>query len=218
MHRIHSAESKPETEGRVIGWASRYDMLVQVLTLGRAAAIRERTLDVAQIKSGDSVLDVGCGTGDLTIRAKARVGAAGRVQGIDAAPGMVAVARQKGAQAEIDVDFRAGVIEALPFPDDHFDAVLSSLMMHHLPDALKQRGLAEIYRVLKPDGTVTIVDFRRPTSLPGKILTTLMLHGAMETGVQDLPTVLAGAGFGQLAEGNVGFGPLGFIRARAHKP
>jgi len=86
-------------------------------------------------------------------------GPAGETCGIDPAPEMVELARRKAAQAGVTVRFEVGVIEALPYPPDHFDVVLSSLMLHHLPDELKRRGLAEIHRVLKPAGRLLAVDF-----------------------------------------------------------
>ena len=84
----------------------------------------------------------------MTLLAKTRT-KNGKVYGIDPAPEMIAVARKKAARKRLDIDFRVGVIEALPFPDASIDVVTSSLMMHHLPEDLKVRGLAEIYRVLE---------------------------------------------------------------------
>jgi len=73
-----------------------------------------------------------------------------RVYGIDAVPAMIAVARRKANQAGRAIDYQVAAVEALPFPDAISDVVVSSLMMHHLPDDLKGRGLAMIRRVLKP--------------------------------------------------------------------
>jgi demethylmenaquinone methyltransferase/2-methoxy-6-polyprenyl-1,4-benzoquinol methylase/phosphoethanolamine N-methyltransferase len=92
------------------------------------------------------VLDVGCGTGALTLLAKKHTGSAGQVCGLDASPEMIEVARHKATRAHADVDFRVGVVEQLPYPDGSFDVVLSSLMMHHLPADLKPKALAEIRR------------------------------------------------------------------------
>jgi demethylmenaquinone methyltransferase/2-methoxy-6-polyprenyl-1,4-benzoquinol methylase/phosphoethanolamine N-methyltransferase len=207
----------PETEGKVVRWASIYDRWANMITLGKAPAIRRQTAELAQIKPGDVVLDVGCGTGELTLQARARAGTGGQVYGIDPVPAMIEVSRQKVAQTERNIHFQVGVIEELPFPDNHFDVVLSSLMMHHLPDELKQRGLVEIYRVLKPGGTLMIVDFKRPTSFISKSIITLLMHGGMQIGVQDLAPRLAAAGFNQIANGDMSFRPLGFIRAQAQK-
>jgi demethylmenaquinone methyltransferase/2-methoxy-6-polyprenyl-1,4-benzoquinol methylase/phosphoethanolamine N-methyltransferase len=198
----------------MIRHANHYDTVVRLLTLGRDRAIRQMTAEMAQIQPGDSVLDVGCGTGDLTLVAKAWAGPTGSVYGIDAAPEMIAVARRKAAQAGVDVDFQVGLIEDLSFPDRHFDVVLSSLMMHHLPGDLKRRGLAEIYRVLKPGGRLLIVDLKRPTSHASRALMALLLHRGMHSGVQDLAAILEEVGFADVEAGETRFGVLGFVRGR----
>src|SRR5204863_5051830 len=130
--------------------------------------LRRTTVELAGIQPAERVLEVGCGTGDVAIAASERTGTGGAVYAIDPSPEMIAVARDKAARARRAVDFQVGVIEALAFPDASFDVVLSSLMMHHLPNDLKRRGLAEIARVLKPDGRLLIVDFKRPTTRMGR--------------------------------------------------
>ena len=153
-------ESKPQTKGRTITWAWLYDYVVGFLLFGREQGMRRMTLDLAQLQAGESVLDVGCGTGALTRLARERVGESGKVYGIDAASQMITVAHRKAAKRNLAIDFRVGLIEKLAFPDDSFDVVLSSLMMHHLPEELKRQGLAEIARVLKPGGRLLILDFQ----------------------------------------------------------
>ena len=93
------ADSAPQTTGSVIHWASRYDWVVQIMALGQAGRLRRKTVEFAQITPGERVLDVGCGTGDLTLLAKERAGSAGQVCGLDAAPEMIEVARRKAARA-----------------------------------------------------------------------------------------------------------------------
>jgi len=139
----HSVEKPAQTEGSLIRWAPYYDFVTNVMTLGQAPHLRKMTVDHALIQPGDSVLDVGCGTGEVALLAKTRK-KAGKVFGIDPAPEMIAVARSKAARRKLEIDFRVGVIEALPFPDASMDVVTSSLMMHHLPEDLKVRGLAGI--------------------------------------------------------------------------
>jgi ubiquinone/menaquinone biosynthesis C-methylase UbiE len=206
-------DAHPTTTGRTIGWAEHYDLVVQLLTLGRAKALRQLTIDQAQLRSGEAVLDVGCGTGDLTLLAKQRVGAAGRVSGIDAGPEMIEVARRKAAKRNTEIDFRVEPIEALTFPNQSFDVVLSSLMMHHLPDDLKPRALAEIGRVLKPGGRVLIADFKRPTDHVGQGLLGMLMHGHVRQGAQDLPALLAEAGFTSITVDDKRSRVLGFVRA-----
>ncbi len=98
MHKPHTNEAAPVTKGRTIRWASHYDAFTWLVSLGKEPVIREMTLDLAGIAAGDKVLDVGCGTGTLTIAAKARAGASGEVHGIDAAPEMIEVARRKATK------------------------------------------------------------------------------------------------------------------------
>ena len=152
--------SAPQTQGRTIPWAAFYDTLVKLMSFGKDKAIRKASVELAQINPGDKVLDVGCGTGDLTLEAKKLAGSTGEVHGTDASPNMIEQARQKTARTGIDVTFQVGLVEDIDFPENQFDVVLSSLMMHHLPDGLKQEGLAEIYRVLKPGGRLLIVDMQ----------------------------------------------------------
>ena len=165
------------------GW--RYDAEVwffdTFIMRGQIRRLRGRVLDAAEIGPGCRMLDVGCGTGTLAVQAARRVGSGGQLAGIDPGPRQVARARSKTRRANLDIDFREAGIEAIPFDDDSFDAVTSTLMMHHLPSGLKDRGLAEIRRVLKPDGRLVIADFESANG-----------HGH---GDGDLAAVIAAAGF-----------------------
>ena len=211
-HLNSNPSPTPQTRGRTIRWAGRYDLVVKLLALGKDRSMRQKTIDMAQIKPGDQVLDVGCGTGDLTLAAKAAAGPTGRVSGIDAASEMIEVARRKAAKAHVEIDFKVDLIERLSFPDNTLDVVLSSLMMHHLPDDLKRAGLAEIYRVLKPGGRLLVVDFKRPTSSLGQMLMPVLMHRSMPSGAQDLPALMAAAGFVQIETGHIWLKVLGFAR------
>ena len=87
------------------------------------------------------------------------------VQGIDAAPAMVAVARREAEKYGNRAQFQVAAIEALPFDMGCFDVVLSSLMLHHLPPEAKRQGLREVCRVLKDGGRLIVVDVDRPAVL-----------------------------------------------------
>ena len=209
----HSMEQPAQTEGSLIRWAPYYDFTVNILTLGKARALRKLTVDQALIKPGESVLDVGCGTGEVTLLAKTRA-KEGTVYGIDPAPEMIAVARKKAARKRLDIDFRVGVIEALPFSDKSLDVVTSSLMMHHLPEALKVRGLAEIYRVLRPGGRLLIADFMRPTgSFLNHLFIAFTRHQGLRSGIEDLQDLLKAAGFSQITQLDEVVLIIGFVRA-----
>ncbi|MBC8077162.1 MAG: methyltransferase domain-containing protein [Chloroflexales bacterium] len=210
MHH-HPHTETLHTRGRLIRWARWYDVVVDVFTLGRASALRRATVDLAQIVPGERVLEVGCGTGAVYRVAAQRTGPSGAVAGIDPAPEMIAVAREKAARARLTIDFRVGAIEALPFADGGFAVVFSSLMMHHLPDDLKRQGLAEIRRVLQPGGRLVIVDVKRPTTASARLSAAIFLHGALSEGVQDLANVLREAGFTSIQNGDMPLGMLGYI-------
>ncbi len=152
------AHSAPHTHGAVIHWARLYDLATGWLGMGRRSALRTATVESAGLRPGEKVLDVGCGPGVLTLLARERVGPTGEAYGIDPSPEMIALAREKAAKRGLDAQFRTGVIEQLPFEDGSFDAVLSSLMLHHLPDDLKRKGFREIARVLKPGGRLLAFD------------------------------------------------------------
>jgi demethylmenaquinone methyltransferase/2-methoxy-6-polyprenyl-1,4-benzoquinol methylase/phosphoethanolamine N-methyltransferase len=141
-------------------------------------------------------------------------GSTGWVCGIDPSAEMISVARAKADRAKLGIDYRVATIEALPFADATFDVVLSSLMMHHRPDDVKVLGLAEVRRVLKPGGRLLIVDFSRPSGLLSRLALPIVIHGGMAHGVQDLPPVVAAAGFADVESGQSRFRPLGFVSAR----
>jgi demethylmenaquinone methyltransferase/2-methoxy-6-polyprenyl-1,4-benzoquinol methylase/phosphoethanolamine N-methyltransferase len=207
-HSLHGVSaSAPHTQGRTIRWARRYDLFVFLFTLGQARRLRSRTADLAQLVQGEAVLDVGCGTGDLTLELAHRVGSGGLVAGIDAAPEMVARACQKAGRQHLAIDFRVEPVERLSFADQTFDVVVSSLVFHHLPDALKRQALAEIRRVLKPGGRLLLVDLLGPTPA-------FLLHSHLQTTLADLLPLVGEAGFLQVEWQRGPFPALGFLRAR----
>jgi ubiquinone/menaquinone biosynthesis C-methylase UbiE len=214
--QVHQSpkEEHEITTGKTLHRARLYDLLGAILMLGRGPAMRERTIALAHLVPGESVLEVGCGTGEMAMRAKARSGPRGFVAGIDPSPEMIAEARQKAARANLDIDYRVAGVEALPFADATFDVVLSSLMMHHLPEDLKPRALAEIRRVLKPGGRLLIVDLTEPASRLGRLQPVWLVHRRLPSDVRDLPVLLEAAGFAAVEAGPTGFGYLGFVQGR----
>jgi demethylmenaquinone methyltransferase/2-methoxy-6-polyprenyl-1,4-benzoquinol methylase/phosphoethanolamine N-methyltransferase len=203
--------SAPETKGRVIHWARWYDLGSKLMSFGRDKAIRAKALELAAIQPRDKVLDVGCGTGTLAIAASQT---AGEVHGIDPSPEMIELAEKKAARGGRNVRFQAGVIEALPYPDGEFDLVLSTLMLHHLPDDVKRKGFTEVLRVLKPGGRFLAVDFGSSTdSFLGHLLA-LLGHRHGHVNAEKLSAALKEAGFEDVETGSTGVDAMWFFRGK----
>jgi ubiquinone/menaquinone biosynthesis C-methylase UbiE len=211
-------QTSVETQGHVLNWGWRYDIMLwwsNVLSGGKWHELEQQIIEKAALQPGETVLDVGCGTGTLALAASTRVGARGRVVGIDPGPKQIDRARTKARSAGRHLDFQVGVIERLPFPDRSFDVVLSTFVMHMLPEELKRQGLAEIARVLQPGGRLFIVDTRRPEGPSERPVHT----GPWNSGIQDQPALLKEAGFvqiesGEMETGTSKFPAMGFVRAR----
>ena len=195
--------------GHVVRWAGRYDLLVWLMTYGRERHFRERLIAPAKLRAGEAVLDVGCGTGTLAILAKAHVGAAGRVHGVDASPEMIARATMKARKKHADVAFEEALAQALPFPDATFDVVLSTVMLHHLRRAVRQDAMREMRRVLTPGGRLLAVDFCGATSTRRGPLAHFHPHGHVEPRV--LEDLVRSAGFEITVSGAIGTWDLHYV-------
>ena len=128
----------------------------------REGHFKDRVLDRAAVQNGERVLDLACGTGTLALEVLER--AAGRPRDRASTPtrrsssGPAAKAEKAGAE----VAFDEALSTELPYGDESFDVVLSTLFFHHLSDEAKRETADEINRVLRPGGRVVVADWGRP--------------------------------------------------------
>jgi ubiquinone/menaquinone biosynthesis C-methylase UbiE len=152
-----------------------FDWLVRATTLGQEGKLRRWMVDLADPRAGDAVLDIGCGTGTLLLTAAERVGPSGTLHGIEPGPEMAARARRKAESLGVLVDIAPGSADRLPYPAASFDTVYCTLMIHHLPPAMRDSAIREMRRVLRPGGRAVIVDWQRPGSLARALLSPMFL-------------------------------------------
>jgi arsenite methyltransferase len=162
--------------------------------------------ELAAIREGETVLDLGSGAGLDCFLASRAVGASGRVIGVDMTPDMITKARANAAKAAAtNVEFRLGEIERLPVADRTVDVVISNCVLNLSPS--KKAVLEEAFRVLRPGGRLAIADVVAIADLPAEVRDDLAAHGGCVAGA-----ATAEALRGWLAE--VGFEDVR-IRSRA---
>ena len=153
-------------------WVRHYDIVVNLVTMGRTKRIHRQTLALTGLQPDEALLDIGCGTGMLLMEAEKLMGNDGTLVGLDVEPAMIAQARSRAAKQRSNASFTVASISDIPYSDDSFDVAISSLMYHHLTPEEKENWAIELLRVLKPGGRVLVVDLnpaRRSiiTRLPG---------------------------------------------------
>ena len=214
MTKTEETSESPSKTGLILHEARFYDLLIWLLTFGRERAFREGLLHLAHLQPGESVLDVGCGTGTLALTAKRQVGTTGTVYGVDASPEMIARAEKKARKVGVEVVFRKAFAQKLPFPDAQFDVVLTTVMLHHLPRTARQELAAEMRRVLKPGGRVLAIDFGGTDRKRKAFLDHLhRRHGHVD--LKDMIEMLNDAGLNIAESGAVGMRDLNFVIATA---
>lgn len=199
-------------EGARVGWPRGYDLLVRLAFAGREARVRAELLDRLELRPGERVLDVGCGTGTLAVAAARRVGRDGWVGGVDAAPQMVQAARRKAAREGVGVDVREALAQDLPFPDGSVDAVMTSMAMHHVPPHARVVAVAEMRRVLRPGGRLLIADFQPLRSSGARAVAQHVLgHRMAGVDLHALADLAVAAGDQELDRGTTSVRWLGWV-------
>jgi ubiquinone/menaquinone biosynthesis C-methylase UbiE len=193
-----------------------YDPLVALLLPEQR--VRRAFLERAGILPRHRVLDVGCGTGTLAVLLK-REWPETTVVGLDGDPKALAIAARKARAAGVEIQLDEGFSYALPYPDACFERVLSTLVLHHLDPEDKVRTLAEIRRVMQPDGAFLLMDFGSPVTWSERLLGRLTQHrhALSDHGEGRLPELLREAGFSrvdELDQHSIGVGRIRSWRAR----
>ncbi len=145
--------------------AGRYDLLNSLMSAGLHHRWRERAADIAAPAPGDAILDVCCGTGDLTFELAGRVAPGGHVVGCDFSEPMLDLARDKAeARAAAGVRFEWADALNLPYDADRFDIATVGFGVRNFAD--RERGLRELNRVLRPGGRLVVLEFTKPRRPP----------------------------------------------------
>ena len=145
--------------------AGVYDLMNSAMTVGLHHGWRKRAADRAELEPGDSALDLCCGTGDLALELRERVGASGRVVGADFSERMLKLANDKAVERGFpDVNFEWADALELPYSDASFEAVTVGFGVRNLADL--DLGVGEMARVLRPGGRLVILEITQPRRPP----------------------------------------------------
>ena len=146
--------------------AAKYDLMNDLMSLGLHRLWKKFTLELSQTRSGDKVLDVAGGTGDLTQLFAKRVGEEGKVTLLDINAAMLQIGRDRLIDAALieNVFVIQANAEALPFDEDHFDCLSIAFGLRNVTDKLA--ALQSMYRVLKPGGRLLVLEFSKPILSP----------------------------------------------------
>lgn len=153
-----------------------YDLIVGLT--GRERTVKQALIRQAELQPGQKALDLACGTGTLAVMVK-EFEPALELTGVDADPRVLSKARRKATAAGVAIAFDQALSFSLPYADDCFDQVLSTMFFHHLIWDDKVRSVREIYRILKPGGRFHVADWGAPDSrlMRSLFLTVQLLDG-----------------------------------------
>ena len=165
---------------------------------------QSKLMNQSTIELGHHVLDIGCGTATLTILIKENHPDT-VVVGLDADPKVLEIAKKKAAKDNLDIRFDQGLSYQLPYDNESFDVIFSSLLFHHLNREKKIRTLKEVFRVLRSGGELHVADWGKPQNVFMRIafLPVQLLDGFETTSDNVkglLPELFRNAGFSEIQQ------------------
>tara|TARA_R110002020_G_scaffold41067_6_gene121084 strand:- start:21308 stop:22081 length:774 start_codon:yes stop_codon:yes gene_type:complete len=166
-YKDSSEGKKKQVEQMFDTISENYDGLNRVISLGSDIKWRKKVIKMVAEKKPRTILDIATGTGDLAIQFAEKISAE-KIVGLDLSEGMLSVARKKVSGKEISekIEFVQADSEALPFEDNTFDAITVSFGIRNFEDL--EKGLSEIFRVLKKGGIFVILETSVPSKFPFK--------------------------------------------------
>jgi len=178
-----------------------YDSAVKLTT--REKLFKGKLAEQIEINPNGRLLDLACGTATLTLALKQKFPQA-EIHGLDGDPNILRLARNKTSNNKAEIIFTEAFSTELPYSDDYFDAIVSSLFFHHLTPENKRKTLLEVQRVLKTGGTLHIADWGKSSNLLMKLASMPIqwLDGATtkDSYAGKLPEMMAEAEFSNVSE------------------
>jgi demethylmenaquinone methyltransferase / 2-methoxy-6-polyprenyl-1,4-benzoquinol methylase len=156
---VEESEKAKHVRGVFDSVASKYDVMNDLMSMGLHRVWKAYTVQVANLKEGDQVLDIAGGTGDLSMAFAKKVGATGRVVHTDINEAMLSTGRDRLVDHGLALPTLVCDAEKLPFPDGHFNVVSVAFGLRNMTH--KDVALKEMCRVLKPGGKLLVLEFSK---------------------------------------------------------
>jgi len=142
----------------ILGKLRLYDLLGKLTAGKKGKELIERVIDLAELSGTEKILDVGCGTGTLACEIAKKYKDTS-ISGIDISENLINLAKRKASKNGYNIDFRVGSALKLPYEDNTFDVVLTTIVFHQMDINEKRKAVQEIYRVLKTNGIYVSAEF-----------------------------------------------------------